>query len=89
MPIAVIAALAARRVFTETRPERTRRLDIAGAMAITLALVGLIYGLTRGEQRGFGDPLALASLTFAIALAVRVRRRRAACSRPLGSVSTL
>ncbi len=49
-------------------------------MTITLALVGLIYGLTRGEQAGFLDPLSVASLAGAVALAAAfiLGERRAA-----------
>jgi EmrB/QacA subfamily drug resistance transporter len=69
VPIAVAAAIAAPHVVHESRDENARRLDVVGAGTITLALVGLIYGLTRGEQAGFGDIVTLVSLAGALALA--------------------
>ena len=69
VPIAIVAAIAAPLVVRESRDETARRLDVVGAATITLALVGLIYGLTRGEQAGFTDALALVSLAGALALA--------------------
>ena len=69
VPIAAAAAIAAPLVVRETREENPRHLDFPGAATITLALVGLIYGLTRGEQAGFADPLTLAALAGAVVLA--------------------
>ncbi|MDQ3858762.1 MAG: MFS transporter, partial [Actinomycetota bacterium] len=69
VPITVVAAIAAPLVVRESRDEKARRLDVFGAATITLALVGLIYGLTRGEQAGFSDSATLVSLAGALALA--------------------
>jgi hypothetical protein len=72
------AAAAAPLVLRETHDGTARRLDVAGAPMITLALLGLIYGLSRGGQAGFDDPLTRASLIGATALAsavVLVERR--------------
>ena len=69
VPIAVAAAIVAPRVVHEARERSARRLDAPGAATITGALVALVYGLTRGEQAGFGDSLAVASLAGAAALA--------------------
>jgi EmrB/QacA subfamily drug resistance transporter len=69
VPIAIGAAIAAPLVVRETRDESARGLDIPGAATITFALVGLIYGLTRGEQAGFGDVLTLIALAGALILA--------------------
>ncbi len=67
VPIAVTAAVVAPLVLPGTRTGGGRRLDIAGALTVTLALVGLIYGLTRSEQTGVRDPLAVAALVGAVA----------------------
>ena len=80
VPIAVVAAIAAPLVVRETRDERERRLDLPGAAMITLGLVALIYGVTRGEQAGFGDVLTVITLAGAVALAtafVLIERRAA------------
>ena len=80
VPIAVAAALAATLVVRETRNASARRLDVPGAATITLALLGLIYGLTRGERAGFDDRVAVASLAAGALLAAAfvVLERRAA-----------
>jgi EmrB/QacA subfamily drug resistance transporter len=80
VPIAVAAAVMAPLVLRENRDQTARRLDIAGAATITLALLGLIYGLSRGRQAGFDDPLTAASLIGATSLAgvfVLLERRAA------------
>ena len=80
VPIAVAAAIAAPRILHESREQRVRRLDLPGAATVTAALVSLIYGLTRGEQAGFADSRAVASLASAAAFAtafVLVERRSA------------
>jgi EmrB/QacA subfamily drug resistance transporter len=68
VPITAAAAIAARRILQERRDNPIRHLDLAGASLITLALAGLIYGLARGDQAGFEDGIAIASLCAAIAL---------------------
>ena len=80
VPITVAAAAAAPLVVREARDARVRRMDVAGAATITLALLRLIYGLGRGGQAGFDDALTMASLLGAAALTgcfVLVERRAA------------
>lgn len=62
VPIAVVAAVAAPFFLPEVRIRIERRLDVLGASSITVALVAFIYGLARGDQAGFTDPVALTSL---------------------------
>src|SRR5215212_5100184 len=51
------------------RGERTsRRLDLPGALTVTVGLVLLVYGLTRAEESGFGSPLTLATIVLALGL---------------------
>ena len=80
VPIAATAAIAAPLIVRETRDENLRRLDIPGAATVTVALIALIYGLTRGQEAGFDNALAAASLGGAIGLAAVfvVLERRAA-----------
>lgn len=46
------------------------RIDGAGACAITVGLIALVYGLQRGGQDGFASPIVLALLAVAILLIV-------------------
>jgi EmrB/QacA subfamily drug resistance transporter len=69
-------------------PERSaRRLDLSGAIAITLALVGLVFGLTQAEESGFAAPLTLGPFTLSLALLAAflvIERRVADPLVPLG-----
>jgi MFS family permease len=56
-----------------------QRLDVAGAVLATVSVAALIYGLSTGQQRGFGSPPAFAALAAAAVLGVAfaVAERRA------------
>ena len=47
-----------------------RRLDVWGAVTVTAGLFLLVYGLTRAEEAGFGSPLTLAAVAFALILII-------------------
>ena len=70
VPIGLAAAFAAPRLLAESE-SHPGELDLPGALAGTLGLVGIVYGLTRaGDQRyGWGDTWTIVSLA---------RRRRPA-----------
>jgi EmrB/QacA subfamily drug resistance transporter len=80
VPLTAAVAIAAPRILQERRDNSPRRLDLPGALLITLALAGLVYGLARGDRAGFDDGVAIASLGAAIALGATfaVAERRAA-----------
>jgi MFS family permease len=62
------------------------RLDVAGAVLVTAGVAALIFGLSQGQQHGFGAPLTLVSLVLAVALGVAfvgVERRAPAPMVPL------
>jgi MFS family permease len=44
-------------------------LDTGGAALVTASVAALIYGLAQGQERGFGQPLTVASLALAVVLA--------------------
>lgn len=78
VPLGALVALAAWRALSESRPARGGRIDLGGAVAATGGLIALVYGLSRGEQAGFGDPLVLgllASGATLLAAFVVVERR--------------
>jgi len=67
---------------TAVRP----RLDVAGAVLVTASVAALIFGLSQGQQHGFGAPLTLVSLVLTVALGVAfagVERRAPAPMVPL------
>ena len=43
------------------------RVDVTGAAGVTAAIAALIYGLSEGQQHGFGAPAAVAGLVVAVA----------------------
>jgi EmrB/QacA subfamily drug resistance transporter len=69
VPIGVAAALAAPVLLAESE-SHPGELDLPGALAGTLGLVGVVYGLTRAGNQlyGWGDPWTLGSLVAGVAL---------------------
>jgi MFS family permease len=45
-----------------------RRLDLSGAVLVTLSAAALIFGLSQGQQQGFGAPSTLGGLAAAVLL---------------------
>jgi EmrB/QacA subfamily drug resistance transporter len=69
-PIAIIAAIVALRVVTESRAEGEAHFDLAGAATVTLGLVSLVYGFTEAETSGWSATSTAGFLTAAVALLV-------------------
>ncbi len=64
VPIGVIAALLAQRLIAEGRDAGPRRsFDLAGALAATIGLSLLVFGIVRTDVTGWGSPQTLALLT--------------------------
>ncbi|GAC1471948.1 MAG: MFS transporter [Chloroflexota bacterium] len=69
VPIAAITlALLFRHVPESRDEEQTGALDWLGALLVTGALGGIVYGLIEAGPRGFGDAVVLGSLLVGIAL---------------------
>ncbi len=68
VPIALIAAVAATRVVTESRSPVRHGYDIPGAIAVTLGLLGLVYGFTTAATDGWSSSTTVALLTCAAVL---------------------
>jgi MFS family permease len=70
----------------DTRGERSR-LDLGGASLVTASIAALIFGLSEGQQQGFGAAPAVAAILLAGLLAIAfvvVERRVAEPMLPLG-----
>jgi EmrB/QacA subfamily drug resistance transporter len=67
VPIGVTVAIAAPRVLGTT-PTRRGRLDLPGALAVTLGMASLVYGLSRAATAGWSDGVTTASLAGAVVL---------------------
>src|SRR3954452_18412731 len=54
-PIGIALMLAAPRVLPETEPRRGQA-DVSGALASTLGMTALVFGIVRSADAGWGDP---------------------------------
>src|ERR1700691_3661451 len=52
-----------------SRPAGGSRVDVPGAALVTAAIAALIFGLSNGQQNGFGAPLTIRALVAAAVLA--------------------
>jgi EmrB/QacA subfamily drug resistance transporter len=70
VPIAIVAALGAIRVVTESKSTTRHGYDIPGAATVTLGLLALVYGFTVAGTHGWSAPLTVGLLAAAGALLV-------------------
>jgi EmrB/QacA subfamily drug resistance transporter len=80
-PIIAVLVIAVPRLLPNDAGQGRSRLDVAGAVLVTLSVTSLIYGLTEGEDHGFTAPQALAAFVLAALLGYlffRAERRSAA-----------
>ena len=69
IPIAVVTVFLLYRHVPESRDEEAQGpLDWLGALVVTGALGGLVYGLIEAGPRGLGDPMVVASLVAGVLL---------------------
>jgi MFS family permease len=69
VPIGLTVAIAAPRVLGTT-PTRRGRLDLPGALSVTLGMAALVYGLSRAATTGWSDNLTVVPLILAVGLLV-------------------
>lgn len=69
VPIGLVAAMMARRVLDESETH-TGQLDVPGAVTGTGGLLGIVYGLSRAAQAGWGDTWTVLSLAAGVVLLV-------------------
>jgi EmrB/QacA subfamily drug resistance transporter len=62
------AILLAVPLFVTEPPRNPGRFDVAGALASTAGMGSLVYGFIRAAERGWGDPVTLASFGVAAVL---------------------
>jgi EmrB/QacA subfamily drug resistance transporter len=71
LPIAAVTLLVVRAATAESRDETAPPgVDLAGVATTGGAAFALLYALTAGQTRGFGDPLVLALFAAAVVLGV-------------------
>ncbi|MFF2243323.1 MFS transporter [Arthrobacter sp. NPDC058130] len=70
VPVAVAVLLIAPAVLAESKPTTKQRLDVPGAITVTLGLLALVFGLTYAAEHSWTDPLTLGSLAVAVLLLI-------------------
>jgi EmrB/QacA subfamily drug resistance transporter len=79
LPIGIVVYVLCRRLLPAgTGPEQNMRLDVAGAVTITLALVLAVYAIVNGNEVGWTSPMTMGLLgigatLFAIFLVIESR----------------
>lgn len=68
VPVGIVALLLSPRVMPESRAQDVRRLDLAGALSATAAVLLIAYAPIAGGQQGWTSMQALGSLGLAVAL---------------------
>ncbi|HEY4426877.1 MAG TPA: MFS transporter [Solirubrobacteraceae bacterium] len=69
LPIGLAGALVARAVIAERRREEPAAgFDVAGALAVTLGLLALVYGIVEAGSKGWGSFAALGPIGLGLAL---------------------
>ncbi|HEY3943445.1 MAG TPA: MFS transporter [Acidimicrobiales bacterium] len=84
LPIGIVVLVFALRYLTELRREqRTERLDVAGAVAVTAGLGVLIYAIVGTDTHSWGSATTLGTLGVAVVLLVAFALVERAASAPL------
>lgn len=89
VPVALAVLLAAPVVIKESRPQERPRLDVPGALTVTLGLLAIVFGLTQAGEHGWGAATALVPLAVGAALLVLFYAIERKASSPLVPVSVL
>ncbi len=76
VPIGVLTLSAGRTVLADDRPAaRATSPDLVGVALVTVALAGLVLGISEGPGWGWGDPRVVAGLAAAAVLGAAFARR--------------
>jgi EmrB/QacA subfamily drug resistance transporter len=70
LPVGAAAIWMTLKYVAEFRPGHARRLDVAGFVTFTVALVALVFGLIEASERGWGDSVVVGAFVVAAVLLV-------------------
>lgn len=70
LPVGIVGIVAARALLVESRSMRTRRLDIGGALTITVSLTALVYGVVESNVRGWSSAWTIIPIVASVVLLV-------------------
>jgi EmrB/QacA subfamily drug resistance transporter len=82
-PPLILIMLALTRRLPAGHAEGAGRIDVRGALLVTVSLAALIFGLSYGQQHGFSAPASVAALVLAVLLAVFFVWAERAASAPM------
>ena len=86
VPVALTVLIVAPTVIKESLPDERPKLDVPGAVSVTLGLLVIVFGLTQAGEAGWGSSSALLPLAAGVALLIvfwAVERKVAAPLVPL------
>ncbi|GGS58153.1 MFS transporter [Streptomyces cinerochromogenes] len=89
VPVAFVVLFVAPTVIKESRPDDRPKLDLPGAISVTLGLLAIIFGLTQAGEKGWGSAEALLSLAAGVVLLVVFYAVERKVSAPLVPLSVL
>ncbi|MFG3551199.1 MFS transporter [Streptomyces sp. NPDC047725] len=89
VPVALAVVLVAPAVIKESKPAARPRLDLPGALTVTLGLLSLVYGLTQAGEHGWGDAHAVVGLVAGAVLLVAFFLIERKVAEPLVPLKTL
>ncbi|MGW0859030.1 MFS transporter, partial [Streptomyces sp. NPDC002690] len=89
VPVAIAVLVIAPTVIKESRPVVRPKLDVPGAVSVTLGLLALVFGLTQAGEHGWGSGAALGWLASGVVLLLVFYAVESRASSPLVPVSVL
>ncbi|TFD54491.1 MFS transporter [Cryobacterium frigoriphilum] len=87
--VAVVVLVIAPFVLSESRPHERPKLDLAGAVTVTLGLLALVYGLTTAGETSWDNPLAWGALLVGVVFLVVFWQIEKRVAHPLVPVAIL
>jgi EmrB/QacA subfamily drug resistance transporter len=89
VPVALTVLIIVPRVIKESRPDERPKLDVPGAISVTLGLLAIVFGLTQAGENGWGSASALLSLAAGVVLLLVFYAVERTVSAPLVPLSVL
>ncbi|MGV4988199.1 MFS transporter [Streptomyces sp. NRAIS4] len=89
VPVALAVLFVAPAVVAESRPEERPKLDVPGAVTVTLGLLAVVLGLTQAGEHGWVSPAALLPLAAGVLLLLAFRAVERRVAEPLVPLGVL
>jgi EmrB/QacA subfamily drug resistance transporter len=89
VPVALAVLIIAPKIIKESRLDERPKLDLPGAVSVTLGLLAIIFGLTQAGEKGWGSAGALLPLAAGVVLLVIFYVVERKVSAPLVPLSVL